>query len=277
VEHVVLAQSASCITAPPAYALQTEEGAPSGSLTSKAGYCVGNIRITTDGQNLFTVSADGGVHQGPNELGASSLPQSFTLDNVGPTPDTTAPATSVTAPANGATVSGTVSVTASATDNVGVTSVEFYLDGALQSTDTTAPYSWSWNTTGATNGGHSLMTKAYDAAGNAGSSAAVSVTVANGGADTTAPTAPTSLTASTSKRKINLTWGASTDNVGVTGYRVWRSSSAAGPFSQIGTTTSTSYTNSGLTSGSTWYYYVTATDAAGNVSAPSNTASATAR
>jgi fibronectin type 3 domain-containing protein len=79
------------------------------------------------------------------------------------------------------------------------------------------------------------------------------------------------------KRKINLSWTASTDNVGVTEYQIWRASNAAGPFSQIAATTATTYTNSGLTSGSTWYYYVTASDAAGNVSAASNTASATAR
>ena len=95
------------------------------------------------------------------------------------TPDTTAPTTSITAPANGATVSGTVSVSASASDNVGVTRVEFYLDGVLKSTDTTSPYSWSWDTTTATNAAHSLVSKAYDAAGNFGTSATVSVTVNN--------------------------------------------------------------------------------------------------
>jgi hypothetical protein len=93
--------------------------------------------------------------------------------------DTTAPTVSITAPANGATVSGTVSVTASASDNVGVTKVEFYLDGVLKSTDTTSPYSWSWDTTTAANGTHSLTSKAYDAANNVGTSAAVSVTVSN--------------------------------------------------------------------------------------------------
>src|SRR5581483_3690573 len=93
--------------------------------------------------------------------------------------DLTAPATSITAPANGSTVSGTVSVTASASDNVGVTRVEFYLDGALKSTDTSSPYSWSWDTTASSNASHTLTSKAYDAAGNAGTSAAVSVTVNN--------------------------------------------------------------------------------------------------
>ncbi|MGH9424471.1 MAG: Ig-like domain-containing protein, partial [Thermoanaerobaculia bacterium] len=101
------------------------------------------------------------------------------LANGGGGGDTQAPAVSITAPLNGATVVGTVSVNATASDNVGVTKVEFYLDGALKSTDTTSPYSWSWYTTTASNGTHSLTAKAYDAALNAGTSIAVSVTVNN--------------------------------------------------------------------------------------------------
>ena len=179
VEKVLLGQASACVTAPPTYVLQTEEGNPTGSLTSYSGYCVGDIKITTDGVNLFTVSANGAVNQGPNELTAAALPQSFTLDDGGGGADTSAPATSITAPTNGATVSGTVAVDASASDNIGVTRVEFYLDGALMSTDTTSPYSWSWNTTTATNASHSLTSKAFDAAGNSTTSTAVSVTVNN--------------------------------------------------------------------------------------------------
>jgi beta-lactamase superfamily II metal-dependent hydrolase len=181
VDHVLLGASSSCVTAPPAYVLQTEEGNPGSTLMSHSGFCVGNIKVTTDGINIFTVSADGLVHQGPNELVASALPKSFTIDDTGGGGgDVTPPATSITAPLAGATVSGTTTVTASASDNVGVTKVEFYLDGALQSTDTTSPYSWSWNTTTAANGSHSLTSKAYDAALNVGTSATVSVTVSNG-------------------------------------------------------------------------------------------------
>ncbi|HWW61938.1 MAG TPA: Ig-like domain-containing protein, partial [Thermoanaerobaculia bacterium] len=95
-------------------------------------------------------------------------------------PDITLPTTSITAPANGATVSATTNVTANASDNVGVTKVEFWLDGALKSTDTSSPYAWSWDTTTASNGAHSLQSKAYDAALNVGVSASVSVTVSNG-------------------------------------------------------------------------------------------------
>ncbi len=180
VDKVLLAAS-SCVAQGPALVLQTEEGNPIGSLASRSGYCVGNIRITTDGVNLFTVSGDGAVHVGPNEVAAAGLPNSFTLDDLGgpPPPDTTPPATSITSPANGATVSGTITVTASASDNVGVTQVEFYLDGVLKSTDTSAPYEWAWNTTTSTNGSHSLTSKAYDAANNSATSAAVSVTVSN--------------------------------------------------------------------------------------------------
>jgi beta-lactamase superfamily II metal-dependent hydrolase len=180
VDHVLLGASSSCVTAPPAYVLQTEEGNPGSTLMSHSGYCVGNIKVTTDGISIFTVSADGLVHQGPNELAASGLPKSFTIDDSGGGGDITPPITSITAPLNGATVSGTTSVTASASDNVGVTKVEFYLDGALKSTDTTSPYSWSWDTTTATNGSHSLTSKAYDAALNVGTSTAVSVTASNG-------------------------------------------------------------------------------------------------
>jgi beta-lactamase superfamily II metal-dependent hydrolase len=180
VDSVLLGGASSCVTAPPAFVLQTEEGNPGSTNMSHSGYCVGNIKIVTDGQTIFTVSADGAVHQGPNELTASGLPRSFTIDDA-PSGggDTTKPTTSITAPAAGATVSGTTTVTASASDNVGVTKVEFYLDNVLQATDTASPYSWSWNTTTAANGSHSLMSKAYDAAGNVGVSTAVSVTVSN--------------------------------------------------------------------------------------------------
>lgn len=178
VDNVLLGQ-ASCVSAPPTLVLQTEEGSPTGPLTSFSGYCVGDVKITTDGANLFTVSATGGVTQGPNEVSAAALPRSFTLDDFGGGGDTTPPATSITAPANGATVSSMVSVTASATDNVGIDRVEFYLDGVLKSTDASSPYSWSWDTATATNASHQLTSKAFDAAGNSSTSAAVSVTVNN--------------------------------------------------------------------------------------------------
>ena len=97
-----------------------------------------------------------------------------------PAPDTTLPAVSLSAPAGGATVSSTVNITANASDNVGVTGVQFKLDGVnLGAEDTAAPYSVSWNTTTASNGTHTLTAVARDAAGNSSTSAAVTVTVSN--------------------------------------------------------------------------------------------------
>ena len=97
-------------------------------------------------------------------------------------PDTTPPTTSITNPASGATVGGTVNVTASASDNVGVTRVEFWIDGASASTDTTSPYAFSWVTTGyANNSSHTIQSRAFDAAGNEGTSTTISVTVNNAG------------------------------------------------------------------------------------------------
>ena len=101
-------------------------------------------------------------------------------------PDTTAPTTAITAPANGATVSGSTTVNASASDNVGVTTVEFYVDNVLKNTDTSSPYSFAWDTTTYADGSHSLTSKAYDAAGNVGTSATVTVTVNNSAGPQTA-------------------------------------------------------------------------------------------
>ena len=97
------------------------------------------------------------------------------------TSDLEPPTVTMTAPANGATVTGpAVTVTADASDNVGVTSVQFLLDGAtLGAPATTAPYSITWDTTTATNGAHTLSARASDAAGNTATATAVSVTVLN--------------------------------------------------------------------------------------------------
>ena len=95
--------------------------------------------------------------------------------------DTTPPTVSLTSPAAGSTLSGTVSLTASASDNVAVSRVDFYVDGTLVGQDTASPYSHSWDSSTVADGTHSLSARAYDAAGNQGSSTSVGVTVSNGG------------------------------------------------------------------------------------------------
>ncbi len=109
--------------------------------------------------------------------------------------------------------SGTITVSANATDNVGVTLVEFYVDGALKATSNVAPYSATINSTTLSNGSHSLVAKAYDAAGNVGTSSAAAFTVNNVSTDTTPPT----VTASESGTSGTVTFSAAaTDNVAVT-------------------------------------------------------------
>jgi len=101
----------------------------------------------------------------------------------------------------------------------------------------------------------------------------------SGPPDTQAPTAPTSLTATAAgSSQINLSWTASTDNVGVTGYKVEQCQGAScSNFAQIAATTGTgtTYQATGLTAATSYSYRVRATDAAGNLSGYSNTASAT--
>lgn len=87
--------------------------------------------------------------------------------------------------------------------------------------------------------------------------------------DTVAPSVPGSLTAAVKRRQVALSWQPATDNTGVAGYRVWRNGAV------IATTTATSWTDQTVTTAVPYAYAVVAFDAAGNVSAPSNTASVT--
>jgi glucose/arabinose dehydrogenase len=94
--------------------------------------------------------------------------------------DTTPPSASVVSPVNSSTLSGTVVVSAIATDDIGVAGVQFSLDGNnVGVEDTTAPYSVTWDTTTVSNGPHALTARARDVAGNKTTAAAASVTVSN--------------------------------------------------------------------------------------------------
>jgi hypothetical protein len=117
---------------------------------------------------VFAVDAAGNVSAASPEASGAALA------------DTTAPTVSVSAPAAGATVGGTVTVTAAATDNVGVAGVQFKLDGAnLGAEDTSAPYSVPWDTTAGSAGAHTLSAVARDGAGNSTTAANIGVTVDN--------------------------------------------------------------------------------------------------
>jgi hypothetical protein len=143
-----------------------------------------NTTTATNGSHTLTAKASDAAN---NQT--TSAPVGVTVDNAPPPPDTTPPTVSITSPAAGSSVSGTVTISATASDDVGVTKVDFLVDGVPLSTDTTSPYSASWNTTTATNGSHTLTAKAYDAANNQTISTPIGVTVSNTAAPTLTVTA----------------------------------------------------------------------------------------
>jgi hypothetical protein len=118
--------------------------------------------------------------------------------------DNNAPIVSLSEPNNNTTVSGTVPITAVAVDNVGVTRVEFYMNNTLLSTDTTSPYSFNWNTTTVANGSYTLTARAYDNAGNIGTSNAVAVTVANTAASIASVQKASNITSSAQNLAVTL-------------------------------------------------------------------------
>ncbi|GMU06721.1 hypothetical protein ASNO1_29740 [Corallococcus caeni] len=111
---------------------------------------------------------------------ATSAPVTVTTSN-----DLTPPVVSVSVPTEGAIVRGTVTLSASATDNVAVRKVEFYVDGTLRFSTLSPPYSYAWSSLGTANGSHTVFAKAYDANNNVGTSPTVSFTTDN---DMTPPT-----------------------------------------------------------------------------------------
>lgn len=159
-----------------------------------------------------------------------------------------------------------------ATDNVAVTGYEVFRDGATTAIGTTTGTTFS-DAGLAPDSTHSYAVLAVDAAGNRSplSNTASATTPPAPPADVTAPTAPADLAATVNvdARTISLSWSASTDDVGVTGYRVFRDNGAT----PIATVTGTTFTDSNQLG--THSYVVAAIDAAGNQSGFSNTILAT--
>jgi endonuclease I/chitodextrinase len=184
-----------------------------------------------------------------------------------PTADSQAP-TSPTSLAVTASTSNSVSLSwVAATDNIGVTGYDVYMNNTLKTTVT----GLSTTITGLTaSTAYSFYVKAKDAAANSSvASNTVNATTA-GTTDTVAPTAPTSLIASgTTSTTTNLSWTAATDNTGVTGYDVYQGATFKA------TVATTTYSVTGLAASTAYSFSVKAKDAAGNVSASSNVVNVT--
>lgn len=116
---------------------------------------------------VFILAACGGGGGGVSEVGGADSGAQ----------DRTAPSVALTSPAEGTVVHGVTLIKAAASDDVGVARVEFYLDGVLQGSATSAPYSYAWDPSGVGKGSYNWTAKAYDAAGNVRTSAGVAVTV----------------------------------------------------------------------------------------------------
>jgi peptidoglycan/xylan/chitin deacetylase (PgdA/CDA1 family) len=142
------------------------------------------IRYTTDGS---TPTAASSAYTAPFSVTATTTVKYRAWDNAGNVEatksqliqiDATSPTVSITAPSNGASVTGSVKITAAATDaGSGIAQVSFYADGVLVGTARNAPYDVAWNTKKASPGQHILTAVAQDRAGNTQTSAAIQVTV----------------------------------------------------------------------------------------------------
>jgi hypothetical protein len=146
-----------------------------------------NSTSLADGTHTLQARA----YDAAGNVGSSSV-VAVTVSNGSPAPppgDTQAPTVSLTTPAGGATVNGTVSVAAAASDDTGVSNVELLVDGAVAGSDSASPYTWPWDTTNLPDGTHTLAARAYDAAGNVGSSSTITVTVSNAAPTSDGPAA----------------------------------------------------------------------------------------
>ena len=184
---------------------------------------------------------------------------SVSVNNVAP--DTTPPTVTLFSPANTSTVAGSVPVQGTATDNVGVTSIQFFVDGTLSGTATSSPFSFTWNSTLAAGGSHTLTVKAWDAAGNMGQ--ASTYVLISYSTDLIPPTL--SITSPTNGQTISFNMTATvaaSDNVGVTQVSLYIDGGL------YGTRTSAPYNfnlNSHKLSKGSHTFTANAWDAAGNV------------
>lgn len=132
----------------------------SGSGDASLNYTISATAITSTRTGTITVGGQG-----------------FSITQAG---DSTVPIVSLTAPANGSTVSNVITLTATASDDVGISRVDFYRGaGTLIGTDTTTPYNAPYNTTNVANGSHTFYARAFDPANNQGLSSTNTVTVSN--------------------------------------------------------------------------------------------------
>lgn len=223
-----------------------------------------DINLTPATVYSYTVRA---IDAAGNVSGLSTQASATTLQ----LPDTTPPSTPINVVAS-TTSSTQINLTWGASiDNIGISSYQVFRNGGTSPIATVTSASFS-DTGLIPSTVYSYTVRAIDTSGNYSLFSATSSATTLASADTTPPSTPTNVVANaTSTTQIRLTWTASTDNVGVVGYQVFRNSTS----SPVGTPTTNSYLDSGLTASTTYTYFVRASDTSGNLSAFSSPVNAT--
>jgi peptidoglycan/xylan/chitin deacetylase (PgdA/CDA1 family) len=175
--------------------VQVAANATDASGVARVEFLANGTVVGTDTTNPYWISWNAASYAGQRvtlsaravDTAGNSATSSTRQVTVGSAADTTAPTVALTSPAAGATVSGNVAVTATASDAGGVARVELYANATLIGTDMTAPYAFDWNTAAYAGTSVTLVARAVDTGGNAADSASRQVTVA-ATQDTTPPT-----------------------------------------------------------------------------------------
>jgi chitodextrinase len=201
-------------------------------------------------QYCYQVSA---LDDSNNESGKSTQQCATTTSQS----DATAPSTPSDFAATSASAAINLAWTA-ATDNVAVTGYKLYRDGAYLTTVTAIQASDTGVTAGTQ---YCYQVSAVDAAGNESAKSAQQCATSGSASDAAAPSVPGNPALTATSTRIQLSWSASTDNVAVTGYRIYRGGQL------LRSVTGTTVDDTGLSASTQYCYQVTATDAAGNESA----------
>lgn len=189
------------------------------------------------------------------DAAGNSSPRASVIGSTLACPDTDAPSPPANVVASSRTATSIALSWSAAFDDVGVTGYGLYKAGGFVGTSASTTWIYSGLTCGTS---YTLAVDAYDAAGNRSPKTTVMVSTMPC-PDTTPPSSPTGLTATNvTQSGLTLTWSASADNVGVTGYDVYRNGT------KVATVTSTSASLTGLTCGTAYSLGVVARDAAGN-------------
>jgi hypothetical protein len=239
------------------------------------GFDAGTNQFTGDPVNTMAWFAASTIANPPLPAAAGTT-QQFTVTGLNPTGQYFAlkaftgslppgPTVSFTAPANGASVSGTVNISANASSAQAMSGVQFEVDGSPLGSILTGAgpsYSSSWNTAGFSNGSHTLAAVATDTAGGT-AIATISLTVSNGGA--AAPVISNVISGSITASSVTITWTTDQNSDSQVAYGLTTSYGATTPIDST-QVTSHSVTLTGLTAGATYHYQALSRNSSGNVS-----------